>query len=149
MDALKRGSKSATLLAADMKSRQVISPQVISIHFTEAIDPDATLTRRLAPSLTYTSDFQLSVHTPGTSLTKELELVFPSVQNISFVIPTFQKSKFDLIAVSPETQWERNLLWAYFNEFATRFIKLIQDKGYWADGTDPCDGFPVSILLYK
>ncbi|TPX60513.1 hypothetical protein PhCBS80983_g01696 [Powellomyces hirtus] len=65
-----------------------------------------------------TSTFQYSVHKPGRHLLRELALVLPEAKANSalpelLVIPVFQRSVYDLIAVSPETNWERDLLLEY------------------------------------
>ncbi|KAI9207460.1 uncharacterized protein BJ171DRAFT_578579 [Polychytrium aggregatum] len=98
-------------------------------------------------SLTSTT-MQVSVHTPGRHLKKELALVFPELKNSKhldqlLVIPTFQLSRHDLVAVTPETNLERNILLDYIYIFGQKFRDNIAALGYWADMTDPASGYPI------
>ena len=79
---------------------------------------------------------------------KDLQLVFPDLMSglkdhPIWIIPTFQKSHYDLVAVTPQTSWERNLCAQTFAGFCDRFRTQCLSEGLWADWTDPADGFPV------
>lgn len=93
--------------------------------------------------------FELSLHQPGIAFKKELMTVFPNLAHIDhsdlFVIPTFQKCNYDLVRASNESNWERNLLCAYFIQFGKELIAEFYKSGcVWADFTDPVDGLPVN-----
>ncbi|KAI8924180.1 hypothetical protein BC831DRAFT_513577 [Entophlyctis helioformis] len=103
------------------------------------------------------STLQYSVHTPGRHLAREVALVFPGLVKPRaddrlpivghlkdlLIIPTFQESLFDLVAVTAETNWERNILLEYFMAFGRLFCGWLHERGYWADMTDPASGYPV------
>ncbi|KAJ3192869.1 hypothetical protein HK101_005816 [Irineochytrium annulatum] len=59
------------------------------------------------------------------------------------VIPTFQQSSHDLVAVTPDTNWERNLLLEYFFSWGKRMCYHLRKMGHWADLTDPASGYPM------
>ncbi|KAJ3021343.1 hypothetical protein HKX48_008738 [Thoreauomyces humboldtii] len=80
---------------------------------------------------------------------RELSLVFPDLRNNPglssdlLVIPTFQQSVFDLVSVTNETQWERDLLLDYIHVFALAIVTQLRRQSYWADLTDPASGYPA------
>ncbi|KAJ3172887.1 hypothetical protein HDU87_007723 [Geranomyces variabilis] len=93
------------------------------------------------------SVIQYSIHKPGRHLLRELELIFPQAKANSvlpslLVIPLFQQSVYDLVAVSPETNWERDLLLEYINRWAKAVVMSVRRLGFWADLTDPASGYP-------
>ncbi|KAJ3072435.1 hypothetical protein HDU98_003603 [Podochytrium sp. JEL0797] len=129
------------------------------------------------------STFQVSAHSPGRHLFKELCFVFshygehclaagldanndntntnndPSRPNVArllkrkaapvmnertlLVVQTFQRSASDLMVVTDESNTERNLLLECFSAWGRFVVEHIRAKGFWADMTDPCSGYPV------
>ncbi|KAI8820428.1 uncharacterized protein EV422DRAFT_530854 [Fimicolochytrium jonesii] len=115
--------------------------------------------RRAALFPNHTSQLQYSIHKPGRHLRRELALVLPDALDKSagggtpfptaaqlrpdlLVIPLFQQSAHELVAVTPETNWERDLLLDYVHSLATRIVAILSARGYWADLTDPASGYP-------
>ncbi|KAL2912480.1 hypothetical protein HK105_208052 [Polyrhizophydium stewartii] len=100
---------------------------------------------------------QYSVHTPGRHLAREIALVFPGLVKRRagemetlkgelkdlLVVPTFQESVYDLVGITPATNWERDVLLEYFLAFGKLFCGWLHERGFWADMTDPASGFPV------
>jgi hypothetical protein len=128
----------------------------IETLFPKSIDPDPLASERFGfysfhqqSSLeSHRAKFEISLHQPGMAFKRELSTVFPkllSIDNASLVvIPTFQKCRYDLIRPSVESNWERNLLCAYFLQFGKDFVAACYEHGcVWADFTDPVDGLPV------
>jgi hypothetical protein len=123
--------------------------------FPRTIDPDPLASEKFgyhpshqSSSQDHTSTFELSIHMPGIAFKKELPTVFPQLLNINknclLIVPTFQKCRYDLTRTSMESNWERNLLLAYFLQFGKEFTAACYKHGcLWADFTDPMDGLPV------
>lgn len=140
----------------------LVQPTLLSRTLCPSLDPNPRLRAELftCQRLPDHSLMQVSIHRPGFAFMKDLELVFPSdlgkaiktpssdlapaddSANDFWVIPTFQKAHFDLVAVTEQTGWERDLLAAYFYSFAHEFVGTLRMQGLWADFTDPADGFP-------
>jgi hypothetical protein len=150
----------------NIKLTESSPPILLNLSFPNHLDPDPKSSlifgyapHHSNPHLSHPSLLQISIHAPSTSFLKELYLVFPELKTIEkksdwrscsnenpeqlFVLPTFQKTFYDLVANTPQTQWERNLCYHYFHYFASEFVNKLKAKGYWADYTDPADGFPV------
>ncbi|TPX37198.1 hypothetical protein SmJEL517_g00819 [Synchytrium microbalum] len=89
--------------------------------------------------------FQYSIHDPGRHMLREMRLVFPHLKESDrlLVVPTFQKAAHDLVAVTAETNRERNLLLENFYEWARRVCEYLVERGHWADFTDPASGYPM------
>ncbi|TPX64821.1 hypothetical protein SpCBS45565_g05595 [Spizellomyces sp. 'palustris'] len=96
-----------------------------------------------------TTEFQYSIHKPSRHLLRDLALIFPNLKTRSagledlVIVPTFQKTVHDLVAVSGETNWERDLLLEYVYAWATRVVSFLRHLNYWADMTDPASGYPM------
>ncbi|KAJ3122828.1 hypothetical protein HK098_002442 [Nowakowskiella sp. JEL0407] len=99
---------------------------------------------------------QYSIHTPGRSLLRELSDIFCNVEfekygdkktfmNQLLIMPIFQKSAYDLVAITPETNRERDRLLENCYKIARQFKTLLQQHSpsYWADLTDPASGYPL------
>ncbi|KAI8850284.1 hypothetical protein BC829DRAFT_442314 [Chytridium lagenaria] len=96
------------------------------------------------PSLT----LSLSIHTPGRHLKRDLTHVFTHYTHSTpfshiLVVPTFWKSVTDLIAVTPDSNWERNWLLEAFCKWVEIVRARLSELGYWADATDPASGYPM------
>ena len=128
----------------------------IEITFPRSIDPDPLASESFgfhpyhqqSSSEGHKAKFEISLHQPGMAFKKELSTVFPTLLSIDtaalVVIPTFQKCRYDLIRTSLQSNWERNLLCAYFIQFGNDFVSACYKNGcIWADFTDPVDGLPV------
>lgn len=59
------------------------------------------------------------------------------------VVPCFQPCKLDLVAVGPAAEEEKNLCLHRFVCWAQGVCAKLRVKGYWADFTDPCSGYPM------
>ncbi|KAI8813598.1 hypothetical protein BJ742DRAFT_436556 [Cladochytrium replicatum] len=121
-----------------------------------------------------TRELQYSIHAPGRFLLRELFHVFSNVSHPAvretfsrfsggskgsecaaerhnfFVVPLFWKSTCDLVAVTGESNYERDILLECCFEFATRVKQLLssdhkngQESRCWVDFTDPASGYPV------
>ncbi|KAI8808860.1 hypothetical protein BJ742DRAFT_806657 [Cladochytrium replicatum] len=121
-----------------------------------------------------TRELQYSIHSPGRFLLRELFHVFSNVSHPAvreafcrfsggskagesgsdghnfFVVPLFWKSTCDLVAVTGESNYERDILLECCFEFATRVKQLLssdnkngQEPRCWVDFTDPASGYPV------
>ena len=125
-------------------------------QFPKSIDPDPQSSdsfgflpfHRLENDDDHIAHFEISMHRPGISFKMELVSVFPELNGFKncqlIVIPTFQYCHYDLVNRSKESDWERNLLLAYFVQFGREFVSACYKKGcLWADFTDPIDGLPV------
>ncbi|KAJ3203545.1 hypothetical protein HDU67_010140 [Dinochytrium kinnereticum] len=103
-------------------------------------------------------EMEVSVHRPGRHLRRELGLVFMhygedarrcsgvgEVRGFEevVVLTTFQRAQTDLVAVTGDSNWERNLLLETFTAYAHKITTTLRSKGYWADSTDPASGYPV------
>ncbi|KAI9350321.1 hypothetical protein BDR26DRAFT_852196 [Obelidium mucronatum] len=64
-------------------------------------------------------------------------------QDKLLIVQTFQRSTSDLMVVNDASNQERNFLLECFSTWGRFVITRIRDKGYWADMTDPCSGYPV------
>ena len=123
--------------------------------FPKSVDPDPLSTEYFmndssdaSSSKDLFSNFEVSLHKPGIAFKRELSTVFPDLENFRksdlFVIPTFQYCKYDIIRTTRESDWERNMLCAYFIQFGKDFVSACYKNGcLWADFTDPMDGLPV------
>lgn len=99
----------------------------------------------LAPtSLVDQPGFELSVHKPPKALTREAQHIFPNtdLDNI-LVIPTLQKSKYDLVNWGGEIDVEKDMLLEEFFKVAKPLCTKLREEGYWADYIDPCSGLPM------
>ncbi|KAJ3298088.1 hypothetical protein HK104_011201, partial [Borealophlyctis nickersoniae] len=107
--------------------KTLLPPTIATLEFPQTIlaDPIPSAAAFYAPSgdsqTPFQTTIQYSIHTAGRHMARELPYVFPDLQHAAgktgrrvlddvLVIPTFQKSNFDLVAVTPETNWERDLL---------------------------------------
>ncbi|KAK9723083.1 hypothetical protein K7432_002142 [Basidiobolus ranarum] len=87
---------------------------------------------------------EYSIHPCTKRFRKELEFVFPKVDlTAGLVVPTFQPCVYDLVAVGEEVAKEKDDKLENFFDWATRVCKYLQEKGFWADFTDPASGYPA------
>ncbi|KAJ1565714.1 hypothetical protein HK096_011372 [Nowakowskiella sp. JEL0078] len=104
---------------------------------------------------------QYSVHSVGRIMAREIASVFCNVDfqkgsssdklrrdfliDNLLVIPTFQRSFYDLVGITDETNRERDALLENIYEVAHKFRSLLQEQNpeYWADLTDPASGYPL------
>ncbi|KAI9356975.1 hypothetical protein DFJ73DRAFT_821665 [Zopfochytrium polystomum] len=103
---------------------------------------------------------EASAHSAGRHLSRELALVFSHYDEVcrarswgpalgrsllkdALIVPTMQRTVTDIMAVNPDTNWERNLLLEYFFMWAHEVCEFIHRTGHWADFTDPASGYPV------
>ena len=145
-------------------SRSCLHPPTL-LHIA---DPDS-------PS-SQSSLLQFSIHRAPVTLRKEVAAVCPSLRSQPgaaelLLVPTFQRVRTPLIAVTPETEAEKNRLletvsqtahdasavpcllslspWCcpccalQFSGFARSLCLLLQGRGYFADYIDPCTGHPA------
>ena len=89
-------------------------------------------------------NFELSVHDSPKAQQREIKHVFPSIDLQSLlIIPTLQKSAYDLVKFGGEVDDEKDRLLEQFFEFARPFCGELSSSGYWADFIDPCSGLPM------
>lgn len=89
-------------------------------------------------------NFEISVHDSPKALQREIKHVFPSIDLQGLlIIPTLQKSAYDLVKFGGEVEEEKDRLLEQFFEFARPFCGELASRGYWADFIDPCSGLPM------
>lgn len=117
------------------------------------------------------SEFEYSVHSPGTRFGRELGTVFPALSTKQLkeilVVPVIQRCEHDMVGITQQVNHERDdklekvscsrlkgrdgSLENHSTYFYTQFVtwgKLVVERlkglGMWADIMDPASGFPVS-----
>ncbi|KAJ1969628.1 hypothetical protein H4R35_006089 [Dimargaris xerosporica] len=63
--------------------------------------------------------------------------------NPLLVVPTFQHTSQSLVAIGPGVEDEKNEKLLYFFAWGNTVIAHLRKRGYWADMTDPCSGYPI------
>eukprot|EP00842_Homolaphlyctis_polyrhiza_P002893 jgi/Hompol1/3604/HPOL_006674-RA len=142
--------------AAALQQQQQQQQQYLHLNSVQEPQSELELLRLTAHRTT----LQFSIHSPGRHLSREIALVFPCLvsQHIHsttpalpqagaisdlLVIPTFQESMYNLVGITPESNWERDILLEYFYAFGKLFCEFLHAHGHWADLTDPASGYPV------
>eukprot|EP01104_Vermistella_antarctica_P015608 TRINITY_DN5168_c0_g1_i1.p1 TRINITY_DN5168_c0_g1~~TRINITY_DN5168_c0_g1_i1.p1 ORF type:complete len:207 (+),score=16.25 TRINITY_DN5168_c0_g1_i1:204-824(+) len=114
----------------------------------------------LIPETLETSfELEWSVHRPPRRFYREIVGTFPDIDNqqdvrISgsggkdspvnplLVVPTFQPSRVDLLAIGVDAEDEKNRLLEKFLKWSNYVRNHIMKKDHWADVSDPCSGVP-------
>ncbi|CAI2167624.1 4209_t:CDS:2 [Funneliformis geosporum] len=88
---------------------------------------------------------EYSVHLASNRFNRELKCVFPQVENFEkcLVIPTFLKCEHDLVGIGAAIDLEKDEKLEVFVEWGKEICHKLRNRGYWADLTDPCSGYPV------
>ncbi|KAJ2363877.1 hypothetical protein IW150_006631 [Coemansia sp. RSA 2607] len=89
---------------------------------------------------------QYSVHRCPRRMRREMRLVFPCVANREselVIIPTFQKTKSSMISYGADTQTEKDDKLQLFYRWGGELVSRLQQKGFWADVTDPMSGMSL------
>ncbi|KAJ1980121.1 hypothetical protein H4R34_002579, partial [Dimargaris verticillata] len=114
-----------------------------------------------------TVTLEYSVHRCSSRFYRELGLTFPhlrsphssahqpsaasltntngsnSCDNPLLIVPTFQHTSQSLVAIGPEVEDEKNEKLLHFFAWGNAVVAHLRKRGYWADMTDPCSGYPV------
>ncbi|RIA92502.1 hypothetical protein C1645_765004 [Glomus cerebriforme] len=87
---------------------------------------------------------EFSIHLASSRFARELKNVFPQVEHIEkcLVVPTFLKCVHDLVGIGPIIDNEKDEKLEDFVGWGKEICQKLKDRGYWADLTDPCSGYP-------
>lgn len=120
-------------------------------------------TMDMAPTM-LNNDIEVSLHrlSKTSSVYKEHCVTFPDINEKKidssvdsnnnhatdnhqrfFIMPTCQKSAFDLVNVGVEIEEEKDRLFASFTGFARDVVAKCESLGLWCDFIDPCSGYPM------
>ncbi|CAB4422460.1 unnamed protein product [Rhizophagus irregularis] len=88
---------------------------------------------------------QFSIHLTSSRFARELKSVFPQVEYIErcLVVPTFLKCTHDLVGIGAAIDNEKDEKLEDFVGWGKEICQKLRDRGYWADLTDPCSGYPI------
>eukprot|EP00045_Choanoeca_perplexa_P013054 m.145803 g.145803 ORF g.145803 m.145803 type:complete len:189 (-) comp16222_c0_seq1:2722-3288(-) len=99
----------------------------------------------LYPTLLQDNTIDISIHRCPKRIVSEMQRIFGSELDMDkmYMIPLFRKTKANLVGIGADVEAEKDAqLEAFFVE-AKRFTAILQQRGAWADYTDPASGFPV------
>jgi hypothetical protein len=122
---------------------------VSKMNYRDKLDKRKTRKECLLQPPTFVSLFEIeySIHYVPQQLDKETLKIFPSllVQDLAslLVVPTWQKTKYDLASFGPEIEEEKTRCLENFLRLGNIFVHQITSQGYWADYIDPCSGYPM------
>jgi len=103
----------------------------------------------ISPTLLATNGatIEVSVHRCPDALRRDLKHVFSPTDSIDYdklwIVPTFQPSQHDLVAMGSAVEEEKDRLLQQFIEWADPIVTSLGKAGQWADYTDPVSGYPV------
>ncbi|KAJ1810707.1 hypothetical protein LPJ56_004361 [Coemansia sp. RSA 2599] len=89
---------------------------------------------------------QYSVHMCPRRMKREMRLVFPGIagrEGELVIIPTFQKTSSSMISYDAATQIEKDQKLQLFYRWGAELVSRLQQRGYWADITDPMSGMAL------
>ncbi|PKK76813.1 hypothetical protein RhiirC2_733357 [Rhizophagus irregularis] len=88
---------------------------------------------------------EFSIHLASSRFARELKSVFPQVEYIErcLVVPTFLKCTHDLVGIGAAIDNEKDEKLEDFVGWGKEISQKLRDRGYWADLTDPCSGYPI------
>ncbi|KAI9308317.1 hypothetical protein BJ944DRAFT_260506, partial [Cunninghamella echinulata] len=93
------------------------------------------------------SEFEYSVHSPGTRFGRELGTVFPSLSSKQrkeiLVVPVIQRCEFDMVGITQIVNKERDDKLELFVSWGKSIVDRLRTVGMWADIMDPASGFPI------
>ncbi|KAI8084515.1 uncharacterized protein BX664DRAFT_337167, partial [Halteromyces radiatus] len=93
------------------------------------------------------SEFEYSIHSPGTRFGRELAVVFPSLTNKQLkeilVVPVIQRCEHDMVGITQTVNHERNEKLEIFVSWGKSVVDRLRRIGIWADIMDPASGFPI------
>ncbi|ORX56978.1 hypothetical protein DM01DRAFT_1334534 [Hesseltinella vesiculosa] len=93
------------------------------------------------------SEFEYSVHAPGSRFSRELATVFPQLtarqRKDLLVIPVIQQCDHDMAGNNDAINKERDVKLELFIQWGKRIADRLRGLGMWADVMDPASGFPI------
>ncbi|KAG2234983.1 hypothetical protein INT48_000225 [Thamnidium elegans] len=93
------------------------------------------------------STFEYSVYKPSSRFLRDFETIFPSLNTKQrkqlVVVPIIQKCEFDMVGLSKNVNYERDIKLELFVQWGKKVVDRIKSIGMWADIMDPASGFPI------
>ncbi|KAI8344437.1 hypothetical protein BC941DRAFT_507987 [Chlamydoabsidia padenii] len=93
------------------------------------------------------SEFEYSVHSPGTRFGRELGTVFPTLSMKQLkeilVVPVIQRCEHDMVGITQQVNNERDDKLEKFVAWGKLVVERLKGLGIWADIMDPASGFPI------
>ncbi|CAG8463405.1 9171_t:CDS:2 [Acaulospora morrowiae] len=89
---------------------------------------------------------EYSIHAGSRRFNKDLVRIFPEIEDQidrCLVIPVFLKCENEIVGIGSEIDKERDKKLIDFVEWGKLICQKLRDRGYWADLTDPCSGYPI------
>ncbi|CAO3617235.1 unnamed protein product [Cunninghamella echinulata] len=124
-------------------------------NITQKIKTVSTSPTCLVPATQFIykeSEFEYSVHSPGTRFGRELGTVFPSLSSKQrkeiLVVPVIQRCELDMVGITQLANKERDDKLELFVSWGKSIVDRLRTVGMWADIMDPASGFPV-IFYYE
>eukprot|EP00043_Microstomoeca_roanoka_P014505 m.143797 g.143797 ORF g.143797 m.143797 type:complete len:185 (+) comp16026_c0_seq5:150-704(+) len=99
----------------------------------------------LKPQRIRQSTLEISVHSCPPRFAPHFKQIFdPDIDTDRLlIVPTFRKSKADLVGIGGHIEEEKDQLLEEFAEEAKQVCGRIQEQGFWADYVDPASGLPA------
>lgn len=63
------------------------------------------------------------------------------------IVPTFQRTESNMLGFTEDTEKEKDHKLEMFYLWAMSACMQLRKRGFWADFTDPCSGYPVRIEI--
>ncbi|KAI8091390.1 methylmalonic aciduria and homocystinuria type D protein [Gilbertella persicaria] len=93
------------------------------------------------------STFEYSVYQPSPRFLRDFDSIFPQLSSKQrsqlLVVPVIQKCQHDMVGITKEVNYERDIRLELFVEWGKKIVDRIKSVGMWADIMDPASGFPV------
>ncbi|CAG8478206.1 13478_t:CDS:2 [Acaulospora colombiana] len=89
---------------------------------------------------------EYSIHSGSRRFNRDLASIFPEIAdqvNKCLVIPVFLNCENDMVGTGSIIDKERDEKLENFVGWGKSICQGLRDRGYWADLTDPCSGYPI------